>query len=247
MHDLSYSLDNRSTLKRFGVVVLKTDITIEDDFKKLINDKDITLYHSRIFNDEEVTVQSLSAMEENLLNSVSLFPTGDDMDVIGYGCTSASSVIGEEKIASIIHKVHPRTQVTNPVRAVKAALNGLNAKKIGFISPYIPAVSKSLQNTLEDASFEITVHASFNEIIDRNVGFISEESIYDAICNVAMQKSCDAIFISCTNLKAVNIIERAEESIQIPVISSNSAMAWHMLKLSQKEKTFQLGKLSYVE
>ncbi len=43
---------------------------------------------------------------------------------------------------------------------------------------------------------------------------------------------CDLVFASCTNLRSFSVIEAAEQALGIPVISSKSALAWHMLRLS---------------
>ncbi|MDA0801801.1 MAG: Asp/Glu racemase, partial [Proteobacteria bacterium] len=43
----------------------------------------------------------------------------------------------------------------------------------------------------------------------------------------------DAIFISCTSLKCATIIAIAEAKYGIPVISSNSAIAWDMARLAR--------------
>ena len=42
----------------------------------------------------------------------------------------------------------------------------------------------------------------------------------------------DGIFLSCTNLRTLDLIMPLEESIGLPVISSNLALAWHLGKLT---------------
>ena len=43
----------------------------------------------------------------------------------------------------------------------------------------------------------------------------------------------DTIFISCTNLRALSILEELENELDKSVISSNAALGWHCLRLAQ--------------
>ena len=43
---------------------------------------------------------------------------------------------------------------------------------------------------------------------------------------------CDAVFASCTNLRAMEIIPEAEDILGKPVLCSNQVLGWHMLRLA---------------
>jgi len=43
----------------------------------------------------------------------------------------------------------------------------------------------------------------------------------------------DAIFISCTNFRTLEIIESLENKLGKPVVTSNSASMWQMLRVIQ--------------
>ena len=64
------------------------------------------------------------------------------------------------------------------------------------------------------------------------MGRITSDSIFDAIKQVGVNSDCDAVFVSCTSLRALKIIPAAEAAIGKPVISSNQVLAWHMLRLA---------------
>jgi maleate isomerase len=57
---------------------------------------------------------------------------------------------------------------------------------------------------------------------------ISAQSIQNAIQTVAKQSDCDAIFLSCTNLRTLTVIEPIEARLDLPVLSSNQLLAWHL-------------------
>jgi maleate isomerase len=213
-----------------GLIVLKSDETIEQEFRSII-DNDISLLHSRIPCHPKVTPETLSQMEIDLPTAAELLPSTARYDVIGYACTSASTIIGTDKIKSLIQSKHTNTQVTDPIDSVIKAMKKLNCKKIAFVSPYSATVTEVLKNYLEKKGFEITNIICFEEDNDSVVAKISEHDTLRAIVDVN-NSSNEAVFASCTNLKTFNIINEAEKSIKKPVISSNLALAWNMLNIS---------------
>ena len=88
-----------------------------------------------------------------------------------------------------------------------------------------------MRNHLEDEGFKIKKILAYDESDDTVVARISEKDTLNAACKVYTQE-CDAVFISCTNLKTFKIIKEAEQKLKIPVISSNLALTWHMMTLS---------------
>lgn len=222
-------IGTRTTL---GAIVLETDETLEPEFARIMDIEGVALYHSRIPMATEVNSETLAKMETDLPAATRLLPSAPKFDVIGYGCTSASSVIGSDNVARQIQSVLPDAQVTNPLAAIIAAGNALGARRLGFITPYIAEVSQRMRDRLEEAGFEIAGFGSFEEGDDRVVARISPTSIMDAAKQIAATTDCDAIVISCTSLRCLRIIPDMEARAGIPVLSSNQALAWHMLRLA---------------
>lgn len=91
-------------------------------------------------------------------------------------------------------------------------------------------MSQRLRRRLEEAGFSIGRFGSFEEGDDRVVARISERSIAEAAGRLV--PGCEAIVIACTNLRCLRIIPRLEAQTGLPVIASNQALAWHMLRLA---------------
>ncbi len=227
--DTDPGIGTRATL---GTVVLETDETLEPEFAQMVPRKDVALYHSRIPMVSDITPETLAQMEQDLPTSVRLLPPSLKFDVIGYGCTSASTVIGSENVAKAIQKVFPDTTVTDPLAAIIAAGRHLGAKRLGFLTPYVADVSARMRGKLQGAGFEIAGFGSFEEGRDPVVARISETSILEAAVTVAKAAPCDAIVISCTNLRCLDVLDEIEARTGVAALSSNQALAWHMLRLA---------------
>lgn len=232
------------TRANLGVIVLETDETLEHEFSRIMALSGVALYHSRIAMVPEIRPDTLARMEHDLPASARLLPPSLQFDAIGFGCTSASTVIGSENVARAVKTVCPGARVTDPLAALIAAGRSLRAKRLGFVTPYVEEVSARMRQKLEEAGFEIAGFGSFEEGDDRVVARITADSILHAIESVATEASCDAIVASCTNLRCLDVIPQAEAKIGIPVISSNQALAWHMLRLAGIDDTCaQFGQL----
>ncbi|MEH6404817.1 MAG: hypothetical protein V7750_15680 [Sneathiella sp.] len=230
---LPFSLDHGAAGKAaIGVIVLQNDETLESEVSSVIGKSEGVLYHSRIPCAREVTSETLVQMEADLPYAASLLPSAREMDVVGYACTSGATVIGPKKIAAAIHQHHPNAKTTDPITAVKAACEFLGVTKLGFVSPYVADVSTAMQTLLEESGFTISAFGSFEQSEEAIVARISLQSVYDAICRVGELDDVEVVFASCTNLRSFEVIEKAEATTGKAVITSNQALAWHMLTLS---------------
>ena len=231
---LNYETDNGlGASGRSGLVVLQSDQTVEHELAGIFGKMDGTaLYASRIPNSNEVSPETLRRMEKDLPQAVALLPEIFGLSVIGYACTSGATLIGEQQVDSLIRDIHPHAATTNPITASKAALKALGLKKIALVTPYPVDVTLEMQANFEVAGFETVAVATFAESDDFTVARINTESILNAIIQIGQTSDCEGVFVSCTSLRALGIIPEAEEKLGKPVISSNQALAWHMIRLA---------------
>ncbi|QEX22539.1 Asp/Glu racemase [Hypericibacter adhaerens] len=217
---------------RIGLIVLATDHTIEAEWRQVIRLPGVAVYESRIQNSPEINPETLAAMEKDLGKAASVILPGIELDVIGYGCTSASVVMGEETVARRIQEARPGVAVTNPITAAITGMKKLGARRIALLTPYIEAVNQRFRGYIEGRGLEVTVMGSFNHENDNEVARISTASIRDAMIELAQEPTVDGIFVSCTSLRVADIVEEVEQKIGKPVTSSNLALAWHCLRLA---------------
>jgi maleate isomerase len=212
--------------------VLESDQTIEPETGS-INLDGVAIYHSRIANELHVTPATLMAMKARLPAAAALLPTEFEFDAIAYGCTSASTFIGDDAVAEAITASHPNAKTTNPITASIAAFGALGAKRIRIVTPYSAVVTEPVVNKFSDAGFEVATVGSFLEESDLVVARISESSVAAAARQVTAATTCDAVFVSCTSVRAFGVARDLEDELGVPVISSNIALMWHLLRLAE--------------
>ncbi len=215
---------------RLGVIVLETDQTIEQELRSFQLD-DVAIYHSRIPMEVDVSADSFGAMPQRLPVAAALLPQEFDFDVIGYACTSAATVIGAGAVADAIRTAHPGVACTDPITAALAAFRTLGSRRIAVVTPYVEDVTERIVSTFESDGLEVVAAGSFMEPSDLVVARISESSIANGVRKIVAESDCDAAFISCTSLRSRRIIPKLEAELDIPVVSSNQAFLWHLLRL----------------
>jgi len=222
---------------RLGLIVLQTDETIEDEIRRLVDVEGVLLHCTRIPSDPEVVPDTLAAMAAELPAAADMLPHVD-LGAVGYGCTSGATIIGPERVAELIRSARPgdeagsfaRTPITEPLTAVRAACDALGMRRLGFVSPYEPRVTTAMREALTAGGLNVTAFGSFGEAEEYRVARICTRSVHEAILQVGRAAECDGVFVSCTNLRTLPVLEAAEQALGLPVISSNQALAWHMLR-----------------
>src|SRR6185503_6803349 len=230
---------------RIGLIVLATDYTIEHEWRRIMSDLEgVALYESRIFNDSRITPETLRAMEPRIADAAGVILPGDDLDVVAYGCTSASMAIGEEKVFENIRSVRAGVRCTTPITAAFAAFRAFGAQRIGVLTPYRADVNRIVADYVRARGFDVPVFGSFNEENDAKVARISPSAIKAGIDAIRRRAAIDAVFVSCTSVRLAEAAADIENDIGLPVTSSNHAMAWHALRLAGVEDRLpQFGRL----
>ena len=217
---------------RIGLVVLASDYTIEHEFRAMIAMEGVDLFMARIANDPRVTPETLAAMEPMLTDTASRILPGDRLDVLAYGCTSASVVLGADRVSQRLAEAKPDTPVSNPISAAFAAFDALGARRIGVLTPYRRDVNEQVRAYITRHGYEVPVFGSFNEEMDPVVATIDGDSLVSAIDTIRAGHEIDAVFVSCTSVRLADAVVGIEERTGLPVTSSNHAMAWHCLRLA---------------
>ena len=227
-----------------GLIVLATDQTMEHEFRQAIRLPGVGVYQARLYNSNDITPDTLRAMQPLIAPATELILPGMELDVVAFGCTSASMTLGEEAVFAEIRRARPDAACTTPVTAAFAACRALGARRIGVLTPYTAAVNRTVRTYLESGGLEVAAFATFDKGDDREVARISLQSIEDAIVALARSTPLDAVFVSCTSLRLCERVERIEARAGLPVTSSDHALAWHCLRLAGVDDTVPgLGRL----
>lgn len=239
------ALDVRPLRHRVGLIALATDHTSEVDYAQMLVPRGVGVYGTRIPYANPVTPETLRAMAPSLGQAAALILPGEPLDAVIYGCTSASVCIGDAVVAGAIRQGKPDVAVVTPVSATLAALRALDARRISVLTPYSVNTSRPMAELFEAESFAIDRFTCLDMDDDREMARISPDSIIALAVDAAANGS-DALFISCTAVRAAGVIAQVEAAVGIPVVSSNYACAWYVLRLLGDQGAGAAGQLMQI-
>ena len=234
---------NANQNPKIGLIALASDYMIEKDFISVIKDKKIDFFVNRIECFNPLTSSNLIKMSEKVTDVTKDILPNEKIDCVVYGCTSGTIAAGYDSIEKKIKIAKPDAKVTTPSTASIKALKKLNLNKIAIFTPYPKKLNDEVLDFFSQENFEITSNSYFDIASDIDIGKVDSDYLFDVLSKMDL-KGADALFISCTALPALSIIDKLEKKIQKPVLSSNQALIWDTLeKIGKNTSIHGFGKL----
>jgi maleate isomerase len=224
------------------LIIPSSNTTMEAEFYTMLP-KSFTIHTARL-KLKSVTLENLDEMESKV-EEEALKLVDADVDIIAYGCTSGSLFRGlghDKMLEEKIEKATGKPAVVT-AGAVIAALKALRIKKVSVATPYIDEINDLEEKFLRASGFKVVDLKGLQLTDNLKIGRISSRTACQLISKLKYEEA-DGIFISCTNFPTINVIKKLENKIKKPVISSNTATLWAMLKKLNKSVTIKgYGKL----
>ncbi|UWQ29478.1 ectoine utilization protein EutA [Leisingera sp. M523] len=224
-------LDDRPVKKRIALVALATDHTSERDFARICDPDRVGVYTNRIAFENPTTRETLLQTGPRLTEAAAQILPEEEVDVVAYGCTAASIVLGNDAVTRYLNAAKPKTPCVTPSSAAFDAFEALGASRVSLLTPYSPAVTDEMAQYFTAHGPAVVSAVCFGLTDDRQMARISENSIIEAAI-AACDEGADALFLSCTALRAAPCVQRIEDRLGKPVVSSNQAMVWRCLRLA---------------
>lgn len=232
-HYLQVSITGQTgNMPSLGMIVLSTDFTSERDYALLARryQLEFDLYINRMRFANPMTPESLRGTLPGLQAVAEDILPGASLDAILFNCTSASALLGDRAIREVLEAGKPHTPVLTTASASVAHIRQQGHKRVSLLAPYCAEVSRSLADYFERSGLEVAALHYMGITDDREVAKLSPEVITDAACR-AVVADCDALFISCTNTRAVEILAQLEKATGVSVYSSNSCSFWQAMQV----------------
>ena len=228
---------------RIGLITLGSDFRIEKDFNNIIYGKNIDLFVNRIHCYNPLTNETLKKMADDITDVTKEILPNEKLDCVAYGCTSGTVAAGYKSIKEKINLAKPEAKVTTPITSAIKALKKLNIKNISVFTPYTDSINQSAANYIKESGININTLHYFDIASDIDIGKVDKDYLFEVLSNLNLDES-DALFISCTALPALDLIDKLEKKLKKIVLSSNQTLIWEALNLiGNKETVIGYGKI----
>jgi maleate cis-trans isomerase len=210
---------------RIGLLVPSINTTMETEFWR-IAPEGVSVHVARIAGGRDGTPDELRGMEaasKRAAEEIAMI----EPDVVVYGCTSGSFFEGPEWNARICEELTGITGAPT-VTTAGAMVAGLKAgghKKVDVVTPYVELTNTRLKQFLSLHGIEVGKLSTFDMLDMFDHAKVLPDEIYRKVKETVTPDS-EAVFISCTQLRALEVIDMLERDVGKPVYSAIQASAW---------------------
>jgi maleate isomerase len=223
-----------------GLIAVATDHAIESELRQFLPGERAAVYVTRVRLPDRYDLPSLRATVDDLAGAASLLVPGSPLDVLAYGCTSATVAIGEGEVFARLRRDRPGAPCTTPITAAMAAFARLGAARVALLTPYPRAVHEAIGSFLSGRGIAVPDQAHLGIDSDAAISGVTGEQLFEAVRRLNLA-AADAVFLSCTSLRTAAVIDALEVETGRPVIASNQALAWHCLQLAGRGAAMPVG------
>lgn len=220
--------EERRGRARIGVLVPYTNVNLEPDLQRLCP-PGVTFHSARLGGYDIEAIPDAGQMAglgaADLDEPVRLV-AGARPGVVLYGCTSATLTHGrafDRRLAARIEGASGAVSIT-AAGALVAGLGLLGVDRVGFASPYVGEINDLAVDFLAGAGVRVVVRADIGrELGNYGQGELTPDEVY-RLARQADGPGVQAVVLSCTDMRSVEVIERLESDLGKPVVTSNQAM-----------------------
>ena len=215
---------------RIGVLVPFTNVNMESDLA-MMRPEGVSFHFTRMGGYDVDAVPDASQMAglgEAPLDEPLALLNGARPDLVMYGCTSATLAHGtafDRDLTDRINRLSGARTVT-AAGALVYSLGALGVKSIGFATPYTADINEAAIQFLTNSGFEAVSTAG----VDEDLGNYGQAEITpDEVFDMGVRADSDAaeaIVLSCTEMRSVEVISQLEDTLGKPVVTSNQAMMY---------------------
>ena len=213
---------------KIGVLVPFTNTNLEPDMVSMCP-IGATVHFARLGGydvDEIPGVDQMAGLGASDMSGALRLIAGVRPAAILYGCTSATLTHGSAFDRDLAKKIVTASNAHSVTAAgsLVASLRALGARRVGFGSPYVGEVNDLAVKFFATEDIEVARIANIGrDLGNYGQGELTPEEVFELAIR-ADAADLDALIMSCTDMRSVEIIERLEATVGKPVVTSNQAM-----------------------
>jgi len=228
---------------RLGIITPSSNVVTEPEFK-LMTPEGVSCHYQK-FAFTGGGVEALKKLEQLVPDAAELISHARP-SAVAMCCTGGSFAGGYGYDQMLIQKMKEKNgnvPTTTSSTSMIEAFNKLGIRKVSLAVPYLEEVAMAEKKFVEDHGIQVLNIKWLNLQDAIEIATVPKETVYSLASEVNEPES-EAIFISCIALHTMEVIEKLEYDLKKPVISSNQATMWHLLRLAHvNDKIESYGQL----
>ncbi len=219
----------RKDFRRIGLLLPSSSSVQERDIGRALPD-DITLHVARMRLNNVDAESTLRIVQEIETESQKLADV--DVDVIIFPATAPSSRNGLGYDQELIERIKAASgkPATTASTALLEATRVLSLKQIVLGAPWSASVNQTVAAFLEANGIKVLAQEALGLVRNLEIGLLDPQTAFDVGRRVD-RTAADAVMLACGNWSTFAIVDRLEQALRKPVLTTNQVSLWHALKM----------------
>jgi len=215
--------NDRPEWQRVGVIIPSSNTTVEADFMRA-RPPGVTVHAARMFLVETTAEAERRMIYDHVPIAVADLATLRP-HVVTFACTSGGAVLGAEGEAKLIGDIARATgaPVVSTNDAIGVAIEREGGRRIAVLTPYIDELNDAIRAGLERRGLTVVHIAGLGMTDNFDISSVTPHEIVAFAERKLSGFSFDVLFVSCTNLRAVEARSMLQQRFGVPVVTSNQA------------------------
>lgn len=178
------------------------------------------------------SAEAMLELDRHVVDAARLL-AAHEPDVIVWMCTAGSFLKGKGHDERIIREMEEATGIpcTTTSTAVMEAFRELSVTRVALVTPYPDEVNEIEREFLEANGFQVVAADGLN-LTDNNILAHLSPSVVYRLAKEVTPPEAEAVFISCTGLDVLDVIQPLERDLGRPVVTSNQASYWLAFRMA---------------
>ena len=251
--------DVRSYRRKFGLLIPATNTSMEHElwsiiFNNQLNGLDGVGIHVANILTPKAKLQTEADLNAYKLQFIGGLNTAIEQvslarpEYLIMGMSLEHILFGIDEIRALMSRIesqYPYSWATWH-DAADAALKKYKAKRIGLISPFDGKGNANAKKMFEDLGYEVVTTLGFSCGNAYDIAHVPDSAKEEAILKylATPENKLDAVVQLGTNMSMINVTEKLEKKIGIPILGINAVTFWYALRENGFEKPLlQAGRL----
>jgi maleate isomerase len=228
-------------MKRIGLIIPSSNRMVEQEMVRVLP-AGVTAHVARL----RMTGQFERPIEELLPAVAAAAATLNDArcDAIAFHCTANSTSEGNDGEQRLLAAMAGATSapVTTTATAIRAALDILSVRSFGLVTPYSQAVTEHEAVYFTDAGYRVASCTAL-DLAGSDAYCAAPPSLWEETLLAGRRPDADGYLLSCANISCFAVIDRVEDGLKKPLVTSNQSVLWALLRAAQAPRPTALGTL----
>lgn len=214
--------------QRIGLLVPSSNSTQEPEFVQMLP-ASVSLHVTRLSLsriDPDSTVKIVAELEKE---SRKLADAA--VDIIVLAATAPSTRMGKGYDAQLLKRMEDASGklASTAATAMLDAFAAYGVRRVALAAPWSEATNQWVAAYLEAYGIEVTSQEARGVVDNNEVGRLHPDTAFDT-GRKANRNEADALFLACGNWWTASTVERLEQAVGKPVLTTNNMTLWHALK-----------------